>query len=185
MMNGVTGVGASNQNYQMTFGNRKMRKAEWMIVDAMNDALTKEPRSLAEKTELAKLKAVSLLAQKFNDSFVSKIVEKGKGAIEHIKSIFGKQPRKDTVVELIEGEVKAGKLEPDKARTILINHHIGSDDLVTVANELSRQNYLDELAKKDPELYKEVLRRDAEHKVANMSTFELLREFCKSIIKKS
>ena len=76
MMNGVTSVGVNTQNYQMTFGNRKMRKAEWMIVDAVNDALTKEPRSLAEKTELAKLKSVSLLAQKFNDLFVGKIVEK-------------------------------------------------------------------------------------------------------------
>ena len=87
MMNGVTGVGVNNQNYQIKFGN-KMSKAEWMVVDAVNDALVKEPRSLAEKTELAKLKSASLLVQKFKSLFVGKKVEPKETTTEHINTVI-------------------------------------------------------------------------------------------------
>ena len=141
MMNGVSSVSTTNQNYQIKFGN-KMSKAEWKIVDAMNDALVKEPRSLAEKTELAKLKSASLLVQKFKNLFTGKVVKPKETTIEHI----------NTVIE--------------------------------TANKASRDVYLEQLRKTDPELYKEVLRRDTEHKVEEMSNVELIKEFIKGFFKK-
>ena len=164
MVNGVTGVGVNNQNYQMAFKAKGVNKQKTMeIVDKLGIQIPRDielsRRPIEEQRENLLMRSVS----KFTD-------------------MFFKKPKKDLFVEFIEGEVKAGKMEPDKARTILINHHIGSDDLVTVANELSRQNYLDELAKKDPELYAEVLRRDAEHKVASMSTMQLLKEIAKGLL---
>lgn len=56
---------------------------------------------------------------------------------------------------------------------------------IETANNASRAVYLEQLRRKsDPELYKEVLRRDAEHKVAQMSNVELIKEFIKGFFKK-
>ena len=55
---------------------------------------------------------------------------------------------------------------------------------IETANNASRAVHLEQLRKTDPELYKEVLRRDAEHKVAQMSNVELIKEFIKGFFKK-
>jgi hypothetical protein len=72
-----------------------------------------------------------------------------------------------------------GKKVKPKETTI---EHINT--AVETANNASRAVYLEQLRKTDPELYKEVLRRDAILKVAQMSNTEIIKEFINGLFKK-
>ena len=144
MMNGVSSVSTTNQNYQLAFraktGDRKMIHE---FIDKSNDFamdLINKDRPLAEKREVAMRRILSSL--KIKDLFVGKKVKPEETTTEHI----------NTAIE--------------------------------AANNASRAVYLEQLRKTNPELYKEVLRRDAIIKVAQMSNIELIKEFIKGLFKK-
>jgi len=78
------------------------------------------------------------------------------------------------IKDLFTGKV----VEPKETTTEHIN------TVIETANKASRDVYLEQLRKTNPELYKEVLRRDAEHKVALMTNMEIIKEFVNGIFKK-
>ena len=154
----------------------------------MSDACTE--RSLAEKAETAKRNSLLLLASKLKSPYVGKILERGKAVIEHIspsyKSGKSKKEAYEKYKEIIDKAVKDGAMDADHAGTLLLNMYVTTrPEVIESVNKAYRQIYLDGLRKTDPELYKEILRRDAEHEVAQMGTMRLIKEIIKDFLKKS
>ena len=52
------------------------------------------------------------------------------------------------------------------------------------AYKISHELYLNQLRKTNPEMYKQVLRADVEHKVLSMSNWECIKFLFKSLFKK-
>lgn len=55
--------------------------------------------------------------------------------------------------------------------------------LIEMVDEAHRMAYLEKLKRTNPDMYREVLRRDAEFKVAEMTNMQIIKEFIKSFFK--
>ena len=88
MMNGVTGVGASNQNYQMAFRAKGVNKQKAIeVVDKLGIQMPREMelsrRPIEEQRERILLKFLSKF--KIKDLFTGKKIKQEEATIEHIK----------------------------------------------------------------------------------------------------
>lgn len=186
-MNGVTGVGANSQNYQMTFGN-KMSKAEKKTLKIVNELGIENPRRLVDNQRSVDELRETLLRQSLKDSFVGKIMKITEATIEHIKRPFSKRKNADyeRFQDFVKQETEAGRMDADQAGTLLVKKDAKEiNKLLKTFEEARIQAYLDELKKTDPELYREVVRRNVGHKVISMTNMEILEELVKNFFKKS
>ena len=82
----------------------------------------------------------------------------------------------------IKSQFAGEKIKPEEATVEHIKR--ADNELVEAANDAHRQIFLDRLKVTDPELYKEILRREAELKVGQMTNMEIIKEFINNILKK-
>ena len=163
MMNSVNAIGVNNSNYQMSF-KAKGDKAAYRIIDQAHELAKEIGRPLAEKKE-------NMIRR-----YVSRFME-----------IFKKENNSEykEYKQKIEKAFKDGMLDADHAGALLSNKSSEANELIEITDKAFKQARLEELKKVDPELYKEVLRRYAEEKVATMTTMEMIEEIVKNIFKKS
>lgn len=170
-MNSVNlNTSVSNQNYQIAFNGKVNKKNLTKIVDELGFQMPQEfilrQRPIEEQKE-------TLMRR-----YISKFME-----------IFSKEPKDiKEFREKIEKMVADGVIDADYAATLLFKKGKGrasTNKLVETANKASRQVYLDELRKRDPELFKEVLRRESKERFALMSNWDIVKDFLKNLEKKS
>ena len=160
MMNGVSSVGTTNQNYQLAFrakaGDRKMVHE---FIDKSNDLamdFINKDRSLAEKREVAMRRILSSL--RIKDLFVGKKVKPEEATIEHMKK--GKRTTEEIVDSLgfeIPKKVMLERLKkenPEAYKVMLMNeaeHKVmlmsNWDILKTIFKEIFKKPSKDEYEK--------------------------------------
>ncbi len=170
-MNGVNlNVSVYNQNNRPAF-NGKINKKN--LAEMVNEFGCQRPLEFIQRQRSLDDQKETLMRR-----YISKFIE-----------IFSKEPKDiKEFREKIEKMVADGIIDADYAATLLFkkgNGRASTNKLVETANKASRQVYLDELRERDPELFKEVLRRESEERFALMSNWDIVKDFLKNLEKKS
>ena len=121
MINSINNVSATTP--QTAFKRKGAARHELhAFIDESNKIameLLNKDRPLAEKRDA--FIRDSLLKLRIKDSYIGKIIERGKASIEHIRP-FKKHKASDKYEKWIIDEVKAGHMDADQAISLLANH---------------------------------------------------------------
>ena len=173
-MNGINAIGANNQNYQMSF-KAKGEKAAYEVVDQLHEAAKEITRPLAEKKANLIRRSVSRFLELFKKEASAPSAQAlVRERLIHAAKYEGLETEKARCLLSM-------NLEPTRISFSEIRKNAKTLKLIEQINKAHRQEYLQRLAKEDPQLYQEIMMKEA----MAMSHWEFLKDIVKAMFKKS